>query len=77
MKKFKVIINGKVRSIIHNSRHKCNSRSVNLIKFLEHLRKNGFSDSPDVINAFKTGYNIGYSESKKRSKKLVKQNGNL
>ena len=73
MSNFKVKINGKVRSITHTNRHKCNSRSVNLIKFLEHLKENNLLDSSDVINAFKTGYNIGYRESKKRSRELVKQ----
>lgn len=67
---FRKKINGKTREFIHNSRHKANSRSVNLVKYLEHLRGVGAEDTQEIINAFKTGYNMGYTESKKRSRKL-------
>lgn len=69
MVKFKKTINGTVREFIHHSRHKANSRSVALVKHLEYLRENDLSDSQNIINSFKAGYNMGYDEARKRTNK--------
>lgn len=69
MGKFKKTINGETKEFIHHSRHKANSRSVALVKHLEYLKKENKLDNQEIINAFKTGYNNGYDEARKRTNK--------
>jgi len=64
---FKVNMNGKTINLKHHKRHKANSRQIAIIKFLESMGLDYRDTCPELRMSFKTGYNMGYKESKRRT----------
>lgn len=63
-------INGKSETFKHFPRHKANSRSIALTKHSEYLKKNNIEMTQIIKDSFKSGYNSGYDEARRRTNKL-------
>lgn len=64
--KFKKKINGKIVEFKHYNRHKANARRVSSYKYLEHKKEKGIILTDSEVEAYNTGFNMGYEHGRKR-----------